>query len=133
MTNTVLNNYSRAFRIFSATMSRSTAMPPYPDRFYSAAQYANIPGTVETDAMSPHASKFSDLTTLMLYSLYQQVMIWIIASLSRIAAHNVDGNRDCEDVQSRPSGQAVQHWFKVVQQNNRCSEERRQLQWSGNI
>ena len=63
-------------------MSRSTAaMPPYPDRFYSAAEYANIPGTVEMDPFAAHAAKFSDLTKLMLYSLYQQVRSRIAASI----------------------------------------------------
>ena len=58
----------------SGATSRSTGfMPPYPDRFYSAAQYANIPDTVEEDPSAAHAGIFSDLTTLMLYSLYQQV------------------------------------------------------------
>eukprot|EP00897_Mesotaenium_endlicherianum_P000842 jgi/Mesen1/10759/ME000909S10083 len=47
-------------------------LPPYPERFYAAAQYAAVPGTVEVDPELVHAAKFSDLTSLMLYSLYQQ-------------------------------------------------------------
>ena len=68
-------------------------MPPYPDRFYSAAEYANIPGTVEMDPFAAHAGTFSDLTKLMLYSLYQQVRTQPRRSRSRIAASIRDRER----------------------------------------
>lgn len=50
----------------------SVPLPPYPERFYAAARYAAIPGTVDFDPETEHAVGFSDLTSLMLYSLYQQ-------------------------------------------------------------
>lgn len=54
-------------------LSPSPSLPPYPDRFYAAAQYAGVAGTVEVDPKAAHPAKpFSDLTSLLLYSLFQQ-------------------------------------------------------------
>lgn len=58
----------------SDTSGGATQLPPYPDRFYIAAQYAAVPGTVEADKSAVHPiKKFTDLTKLLLYSLFQQV------------------------------------------------------------
>ncbi len=59
----------------SEAAAASGHLPPYPNRFYLAAQYAAVPGTIEVDPSAAHTSKrFSDLTKLLLYSLFQQVL-----------------------------------------------------------
>ncbi|GJP40533.1 hypothetical protein CLOM_g205 [Closterium sp. NIES-68] len=52
----------------------TAALPPYPDRFYIAARYAAIPGTVDIPEGSGNSTQYSDLTCLALYSLYQQAV-----------------------------------------------------------
>ncbi|CAI5964753.1 unnamed protein product, partial [Closterium sp. NIES-65] len=52
----------------------TAALPPYPDRFYIAARYAAIPGTVDIPEGAGNSTQYSDLTCLALYSLYQQAV-----------------------------------------------------------
>ncbi|CAI5477197.1 unnamed protein product [Closterium sp. Yama58-4] len=63
-------------QLHGAAMSKqpSAALPPYPDRFYIAARYAAIPGTVDIPEGAGNSTQYSDLTCLALYSLYQQAV-----------------------------------------------------------
>jgi hypothetical protein len=74
-----LNNYNQQNPEMSMAMARASSGLQYPERFYAAASYVGFDGS--NSPTKSLTSKFPKSTALLLYSLYQQVLFFVLPAL----------------------------------------------------
>ncbi|KAF8097971.1 hypothetical protein N665_0278s0032 [Sinapis alba] len=102
-----------------ATMAKASSSLAYPDRFYAAASYLGLDGSVPS-SVKQLSSKFSNDTALLLYALHQQATVGPCSTPKPSAWNPSEQSKwkSWQGLGTMSSIEAMRHFVKILEEGD---------------